>query len=123
MSEYVSREMSHISDYSCMIRLLLIGILMLISVLTGKLDQILSLGGWGCYPEGSGIRILTLDGGGSRGLVALELMSALEQTTGRRLKDSFDLVYGTSTGALILFLHFICEVQLPDCIKLYQKFR
>ena len=89
----------------------------------GKLDQILSLIGWGCYPKGTGVRILALDGGGSRGLVALHLLSAIEQRTGRKLRDMFDLVYGTSTGAIIIFLHFLCKIELPECVRLYQKFR
>ncbi|KAI6656777.1 Calcium-independent phospholipase A2-gamma-like [Oopsacas minuta] len=89
---------------------------------TRKLDQVLSLIGWGSYPKGSGVRILALDGGGSRGLVAIELLSALEQCTGQRLRDMFDLVYGTSTGAIIIFLHFVCKIELSDCIKIYQKF-
>ena len=89
----------------------------------GKLDQILSLIGWGCYPKGTGVRILALDGGGSRGLVALELLLAIEQRTGEKLRDMFDLVYGTSTGAMIIFLHFLCKIELSECVKIYHKFR
>lgn len=53
-------------------------------------------------------RILTLDGGGVRGLVSLEFLTRIEavlrQRTGRedfRLCDYFDLISGTSTGAII----------------------
>lgn len=53
-------------------------------------------------------RILTLDGGGVRGLISLELLSRIEsllrERAGRndfRLCDYFDLISGTSTGAII----------------------
>ncbi|MBY0557141.1 MAG: patatin-like phospholipase family protein [Burkholderiaceae bacterium] len=54
-------------------------------------------------------KILTLDGGGIRGLIALEVLAALEQQLAARssnpdgfvLADYFDFVAGTSTGAII----------------------
>lgn len=53
-------------------------------------------------------RMLAIDGGGVRGVVALEVLAELEQTlrtsTGKpdlRLGDWFDYVAGTSTGAII----------------------
>lgn len=53
-------------------------------------------------------RILTLDGGGVRGLVSLEFLTRIEailrERSGRddfRLCDYFDLIAGTSTGAII----------------------
>ena len=52
-------------------------------------------------------RILALDGGGVRGVVALAFLKEIERTlaaqAGRpvRLCDHFDLIGGTSTGAII----------------------
>jgi hypothetical protein len=53
-------------------------------------------------------RILTIDGGGVRGTVAIEILCAMEQAlreaSGRRdivLGDYFDLVAGTSVGAIV----------------------
>lgn len=52
-------------------------------------------------------RILSLDGGGTRGIVTLAFLLALEERLGReagaevRLADHFDLIGGTSTGAII----------------------
>jgi patatin-like phospholipase/acyl hydrolase len=54
------------------------------------------------------IRILSIDGGGIRGIVPATLLAALEERIRRRRRDLplyrlFDLVTGTSTGALIAF--------------------
>ena len=46
-------------------------------------------------------RILSIDGGGIRGIIPATALVALEQQTGRPVRDCFDLLAGTSTGALI----------------------
>lgn len=52
-------------------------------------------------PEVMPKRILALDGGGIRGLISLGILEHLEQQFGAPLSDHFDLIGGTSTGALI----------------------
>ncbi len=47
------------------------------------------------------LRILCLDGGGIRGLLEVVLLMELEKQTGKRIHELFDLICGTSTGALI----------------------
>lgn len=47
------------------------------------------------------LRILAIDGGGVRGVIPATWLAALEETTGRRTAELFDLVVGTSTGGLI----------------------
>lgn len=49
----------------------------------------------------AGSRVLCLDGGGIRGLIQLEILSQLEQKTGRRITELFDWIIGTSTGGVI----------------------
>jgi Patatin-like phospholipase len=52
-----------------------------------------------------GLRILVLDGGGSRGMVAVSLVKGLvEAVGGVEVADSFDIIGGTSTGGIISFL-------------------
>ena len=51
-----------------------------------------------------GFRILTLDGGGSKGVYTLGVLREIEALAGRKICDEFDLIYGTSTGAIIAAL-------------------
>lgn len=46
-------------------------------------------------------RILSLDGGGIRGIVTARMLEAVESYINQPLRDYFDLIVGTSTGALI----------------------
>ena len=46
-------------------------------------------------------KILSLAGGGVRGLLSLDFLIELEKQTGRPVHKSFDLIVGTSVGALI----------------------
>ena len=49
----------------------------------------------------AGSRVLFLDGGGMKGLVEIEVLSQLEEQTGRRITELFDWIVGTSTGGII----------------------
>ena len=46
-------------------------------------------------------RILTLDGGGIKGAFAASFLQTIEEATGKRIADHFDLIAGTSTGGII----------------------
>ena len=47
------------------------------------------------------MRVLSIDGGGIRGIVPATVLAALEQRSGRPVCDLFDLIGGTSTGGLL----------------------
>lgn len=46
-------------------------------------------------------RVLSLDGGGIRGLIPAVLLSELERRSGKPICDLFDLIAGTSTGGVL----------------------
>jgi patatin-like phospholipase/acyl hydrolase len=50
---------------------------------------------------GSPVRILSLDGGGTRGFISALLLAEIERQTGHPITDLFDVIVGTSTGGLI----------------------
>jgi hypothetical protein len=49
-------------------------------------------------------RILSLDGGGAKGFYTLGVLKEIEAMLGSPLHECFDLVFGTSTGAIIAAL-------------------
>ena len=49
-------------------------------------------------------RILSLDGGGAKGFYTLGVLREVEGLAGKRLHETFDLIFGTSTGAIIASL-------------------
>lgn len=56
-------------------------------------------------PGQKGLRILCLDGGGSRGIASVVVLNHIvEALGGVEVADCFDMVVGTSTGAIIAFL-------------------
>jgi hypothetical protein len=48
--------------------------------------------------------VLSLDGGGAKGFYTLGVLKELEAKLGRKIHESFDLIFGTSTGAIIAAL-------------------
>ena len=67
------------------------------------------------------MRILSIDGGGIRGLIPAAILAELEQmlidrsgNPQARLMDHFDLVAGTSTGGLIACLLLLPDPDSPD---------
>src|ERR687884_96809 len=45
--------------------------------------------------------LLSLDGGGIRGIIPATALIKLEQTTGKLTRETFSFVAGTSTGAIM----------------------
>jgi predicted acylesterase/phospholipase RssA len=55
------------------------------------------------------LKVLAIDGGGIRGLIPALVLAEIERRTGRPAATLFDLVAGTSTGAIIA-----CALTRPD---------
>ncbi len=65
-------------------------------------------------------RVLSLDGGGAKGFYTLGALKEIEGMIARPLCERFDLVFGTSTGAIIAAL--ICLGKSVDEIEaLYRE--
>ncbi len=54
----------------------------------------------GLKPFTAGLRILSVDGGGTRGVIIVGFMNILESILGNvwKIQDLFDVAYGTSVG-------------------------
>jgi uncharacterized protein len=66
-------------------------------------------------------RILSLDGGGAKGFYTLGVLNQLEALLGNRpLCEKFDLVFGTSTGAIIASLIALGK-KVADIHALYKE--
>lgn len=66
-------------------------------------------------------RILSIDGGGIRGIIPATLLIYLEKSlqrysncSGARLTDFFDLIAGTSTGGILTCIYLMPDSQAPD---------
>lgn len=65
-------------------------------------------------------RLLSLDGGGIRGLFSAAFLAHIEEHTGKRFADHFDLMVGTSTGA-ITALGLASGMPASEILRFYQE--
>lgn len=73
-------------------------------------------------------KILSIEGGGIKGIVPASLLANIEETTNKKIVDYFDLIVGTSTGgilALALGLGFsareILSLYIDNGNKIFKK--
>uniref|UniRef100_A0A8C5X1N3 Patatin like phospholipase domain containing 8 n=1 Tax=Malurus cyaneus samueli TaxID=2593467 RepID=A0A8C5X1N3_9PASS len=89
--------------------------------LQAAVRETLALIGYTDPVKGWGVRVLTIDGGGTRGLVALQTLRKLEELTGKPVHQLFDYICGVSTGAILAFMLGLFHIPLDDCEELYHK--
>ena len=76
----------------------------------------------------TGNRILCLDGGGIKGLVQIDILSQIEEATGKRIIELFDWIIATSTGGILalamvygeLYIQHIPCSHVVKCIYAYK---
>lgn len=86
------------------------------------LSAALGLEAWApreAFPMQRGVRILSLDGGGARGVVAIRQLKELVRRTGKEPHELFDVICGTSTGGIIAVLLGIRRMTIRDVEALY----
>lgn len=66
------------------------------------------------------ITILSLDGGGTRGIYTAQLLAKVEQELGIQIRDCFDLIVGTSTGAIVAGAA-VLKITLNEIIQLFDQ--
>ena len=72
--------------------------------------------------KGRGVRILSLDGGGTRGIMTIEMLKVIsERSGGKPIHEMFDLIIGTSTGAILAVLLGVEKYSLSRCAALYER--
>ncbi|MGA1872994.1 MAG: CBASS cGAMP-activated phospholipase [Thermoplasmatota archaeon] len=73
------------------------------------------------------VKVLSIDGGGMRGVIPCMVLKDIEEITGDRISDLFDLIGGTSTGGLITLgltkpgAKGRPEFSAKDILELYEK--
>ncbi|KRT82914.1 Ankyrin repeat-containing protein [Oryctes borbonicus] len=67
-------------------------------------------------------RLLSLDGGGIRGLILIQMLLELENAIGRPINHCFDWITGTSTGG-ILALGLASGKTAKECLGLYFRYK
>lgn len=73
-------------------------------------------------PAHAGVRVLSLDGGGIRGIVQLEVLRALEHVLGGHLaiQSFFDLIVGSGTGGMAAVALSMKDRSVDSCIDQFK---
>ncbi|KAK8575403.1 hypothetical protein V6N12_063077 [Hibiscus sabdariffa] len=68
-----------------------------------------------------GLRILSMDGGGMKGLATVQILKEIEKGTGKRIHELFDLICGTSTGGMLAVALGIKLMTMDQCEEIYKN--
>lgn len=89
-------------------------------VFPGQHETVARITGRGLIKK-RGIRVLSMDGGGMKGIAAVRLLKELERRSGKRIVDLFDLIGGTSTGAMLASEIGLLNSSLDECNDVYKN--
>lgn len=73
-----------------------------------------------CTPKDKTFRILSIDGGGIKGLYSLSVLNVFEKHFNIKIHDCFDMICGTSTGGLIALALSIGK-STDELIAIYKE--
>ncbi|GGB53115.1 CBASS cGAMP-activated phospholipase [Fictibacillus barbaricus] len=65
-------------------------------------------------------RVLSIDGGGMKGVIPAQYLKRIEENTGRPIHEHFDLITGTSTGGIIA-LGLSIGLPAAEITKIYSE--
>ncbi|CAI4224428.1 unnamed protein product [Auanema sp. JU1783] len=89
--------------------------------LRNEARQCLTLCGHQPEVKSRGINLLTIDGGGTRGMMGLAILEHMEQISGKKIYELFDHVVGVSTGAIIATLLGVQRYSVKECRDIYME--
>ena len=70
-----------------------------------------------------GVRILSIDGGGTRGIGSIQTLRALQKACGGRpIYSMFDIICGTSTGGILAVALGLLRRPLDEVEQMYRNF-
>lgn len=72
-------------------------------------------------PGQRGLRILSFDGGGTRGVLSVALLKQVMERVGKDVFETFDVICGTSTGGILAVLFGIEKRTINEAEELYDK--
>ncbi|CCD74151.1 PNPLA domain-containing protein [Caenorhabditis elegans] len=81
--------------------------------------QCLTLIGVHPSPKGKGVHVLSIDGGGTRGMMGLEVLEKIEKLSGKKICELFDMICGVSTGSIIAALLTAKGYSVKECREVY----
>lgn len=73
------------------------------------------------------LKVLSIDGGGIRGVIPAMVLAAIESRTGKPVSELFDLIAGTSTGGILALAltkpdaHGKAQYSAADVVSFYEK--
>lgn len=56
-----------------------------------------------------------------KGLATVQMLKQIEQGTGKRIHELFDLICGTSTGGMLAIALTVKQMTLDQCEEIYKK--
>eukprot|EP00186_Timspurckia_oligopyrenoides_P002214 CAMPEP_0182448056 /NCGR_PEP_ID=MMETSP1172-20130603/23142_1 /TAXON_ID=708627 /ORGANISM="Timspurckia oligopyrenoides, Strain CCMP3278" /LENGTH=933 /DNA_ID=CAMNT_0024644773 /DNA_START=665 /DNA_END=3466 /DNA_ORIENTATION=- len=81
----------------------------------------LGVNDWKPRVEGQrGLRVLCIDGGGTRAVMSFEMLKHLKRITGSEIHELFDVICGTSTGGIVAASIGLMHKSVEDVEKLYR---